>query len=75
MDIPCDVCLEPHELYTWYQEKIHKMKGCPTCKGVRPRVLTPDELEKCIAIGMALELLGDDLDGVASMVQDYLFLM
>ena len=71
MDLECDVCLEPFDIYTWYEESIHKMSGCPCCKGVRPEGMSKSELLKCEAISTVLEMLGDDLDGAAAMMEDF----
>jgi len=71
MDIPCDVCLEPHELFTWYEKEILDMDGCPTCKGVRPSGMTSDDLHRCESIKEILQLNGDDLDASACFLEDF----
>ena len=79
MDLYCQICGEPYEAYhvnhdmppdekTYFLEGL----GCIYCKGIEPRGGRPFIAQASSAM---MDMLGDDLDGVASMMDDYMFLM
>ena len=78
MDLYCQRCGEPFELYFVYQEmapleRMQFLKGecCPSCLGkeVKKR---PFRAELASALG---EILGDDTDGLAAELEDAEFLL
>ena len=77
MDLYCQICGEPFEAYH-IQHEISELEkrfflkgfGCASCEGNVPANGRP-EIAQLSAI--AHDLLGDDIDGVASMIDDYTF--
>lgn len=84
MDVYCAKCAEPWDVYTVYHElgdcddgntsnkEAHalfaKGQGCPSCRWGKD---APKERPlKAEASSVMMDLLGDDLDGVASMMDD-----
>lgn len=77
MDIYCQQCEEPYEAYYVQhemtdQEKQDFLNGehCPCCKG-KPK--KAEKSNKSIAQMIVNNLLKDDLDGVASTMDDFEF--
>jgi len=74
MDIYCKVCGEPWGIpVDMTKEELSNMLtgyGCPCCKGRKPEA-TPPQAE---LMGIAQDLMGDDLDGIASMMDDAEFM-
>lgn len=78
MDVFCANCGEPSEVYHVNHDMEPKYKkqflagtGCDCCKGV-PVENKPARAE---VAGALLDILGDDLDGMASMMDDFEGLM
>ena len=76
MDMFCPRCGEPWDVASLYEDMskedaqdLRRGKGCPCCFG---RELT-DRPFRAEASGMLMDILGDDLDGVASMLEDFGF--
>ncbi|RMD67338.1 hypothetical protein D6833_00310 [Candidatus Parcubacteria bacterium] len=74
MDLYCMVCGEPWDVcYVQSdftpQEKadFHAGLGCPSCEGKRPEGGTPFRSQLA---AVAADLLGDDVDGIAAMMED-----
>lgn len=53
-----------------YREMFKKGKGCDCCKGEGERKVSL----RTEAMGAMMELLGDDIDGMASMMDDFEYL-
>ena len=75
MDIYCQQCEEPYEAYYVQhemdnQEKKDFLDGkhCPSCKG---KETTKSKTPRIQAQSIAMDLMGDDLDGVASTMGDF----
>ena len=75
MDLRCQICSEPFEAYHIQhdvseeeREFFYNGLGCASCNGVIPEGGRP---EMAIMSGMAHDMLGDDIDGIASMLEDY----
>lgn len=79
MDLYCQVCAEPWEHYYIHHEMDHEGPGdskrflsgvgCPSCRwGANRPAETPI---RAMAAGALSELLGDDTDGIAAMMEDF----
>ena len=77
-DLVCQICTEPfehyyvvHEMGALERDAFLNGEGCIACDGN-----VPDEgiSEQAQAMTMFMDVMGDDLDGVASMMEDYQFL-
>lgn len=75
MDVRCAVCGEPWDIYyinhemeedDWDKEDFYNGKGCPCCKGNPGENYDSEYAEKFL---IARELLGDDTDGFASIME------
>jgi len=79
MDIYCDQCEEPYEAY-YVQHEMNdderrdflNGKHCPSCKD-KPKENKPKSLKLQVQ-SIAMELMGDDLDGVSSTMEDFEYL-
>ena len=72
MDIYCTNCGEPWELYIGDEEDRQLIQSvragkCPCCKGEKIEGGTPFRAQLASAMS---DLLGDDMDGLASMMDD-----
>ena len=74
MDVYCANCGEPSEVYhvhhdmePQYRKLFLAGTGCDCCKG-KPVENKPARAE---VAGALLDILGDDLDGMASMMDDF----
>jgi len=77
MDIYCTNCGEPYELWIEDDEDRELIQSvregrCPVCKGEKPEGGTPFRATLAAEMGA---LLGDDLDGLASMMDDAEYIM
>lgn len=77
MDIYCTNCGEPYELWIEDDEDRELMKSvrhgrCPSCKGEKQEGGRPFRAELAGVLG---DLLGDDVDGLASEMEDAEYLM
>ena len=78
MDLYCQVCGEPFEAYHMQhdvtveeREYFYNGFGCASCNGTVPLSGRP-EIAQLATI--AHELMGDDIDGIASMLEDYSYM-
>jgi hypothetical protein len=76
MDLICTSCGEPwdldhvlHEEPEEFERKGALITHCPCCKE-RTEPLTEAERERLEDVRMVSELLGDDVDGAAAMLED-----
>lgn len=67
---PCDVYHLHHDMEPEYRKMFKEGKGCDCCQGKGERL---DNL-KTGAMDLLSELLGDDVDGIASMMDDFEYL-
>jgi hypothetical protein len=74
VDIYCPRCGEPWDVYSLVEDMtpeeaadLKAGRGCPCCKG-KPVESRPFRAE---ASGVLLEVLGDDIDGVAATLEDF----
>ena len=74
MDIYCPNCGEPCDIYHLnndmepkFRDMFKAGKGCDCCEG-KPQEKKP---LRASLTAVAMDLLGDDLDGVASVLDDY----
>ena len=78
MDLYCQVCGEPFEAYHLQHDVSEAERdffydgfGCAYCKGKIPEGGKP---EIAYISAVAHEMLGDDIDGVASIMEDWNYL-
>jgi len=78
MDLYCQICGEPFEAYHLQhdvtveeREFFYNGFGCASCKGIIPDGGRP-EIAHISAV--AHDMLGDDIDGVASIMEDWIYL-
>ena len=83
MDIYCGTCAEPVELdflhdvaeekNTTFDRVLHEFQsiGCPAV-GYAHSEVTDVRADTAMAMGALFDLLGDDVDGAAAMMEDYL---
>jgi len=74
MDIYCPRCGEPWDVYSLVDdmtpEEARDLKagrGCPCCKGKE----VTSRPERAEVSAVMLDLLGDDIDGAAAMLEDF----
>jgi len=74
MDIYCPVCGEPWDVYYIFHDmeepwktKFRQKQGCPSCEGVKPE----HQPECAFITGELLDIMGDDLDGLAATLEDF----
>lgn len=74
MDVYCQHCNEPcdvfhlnHDMEPEFREMFKAGKGCDCCegKGEKSKTLRSE------AMGIMMDMMGDDIDGVASMMDDF----
>jgi hypothetical protein len=79
MDIYCTNCGEPWDvcgLWDWEPEERKRWKfgstlvGCPCCEGKKVD-LSPAERERVEITAALADLMGDDIDGLASCLEDF----
>ena len=77
MDLVCVCCGEPwaidyvlHEEPDGFERQGGLIRSCPCCHGVEPDDMTEERRNKLKAAAAAAELLGDDVDGVAALLED-----
>ena len=75
MDILCTRCGEPWDVYSLTDDMtpeeasdLKAGRGCPCCKGKEVTNINPDG--SCIQRELA-GVLGDDIDGLAAMMEDF----
>jgi len=80
MDIYCLNCGEPFEVTEVYDDPTGfefgasrgQIKSCPCCHGKKEAAVTdPKQKARLNNIALMAELLGDDVDGLASMIDDF----
>ena len=74
MDIRCQHCGEPcdvyhlnHDMEPEFREMFKAGKGCDSCEGKGEK----DNSLRSEAMGICMEMMGDDIDGVASMMEHF----
>lgn len=83
MDIPCPKCSEPWDIdefhdiaeeqgITW--DDVRKNFAAKGCEALGMSPCTPDNSLRSQASAVVMELLGDDLDGAASLMDDFEFM-
>ena len=77
MDLICTCCGEPwavdhvlHEEPDGFDRQGGLIRGCPCCHGTPPEGMTEERRSRLQAVAAAAELLGDDVDGVAALLED-----
>jgi len=77
MDLICTCCGEPwdvdhvlHEEPDKFERQGGLIRACPCCHGTRPDGMTEERRSKLSAVAAAAQLLGDDVDGVAALLDD-----
>ena len=75
MDLYCQICGEPYEHYHVMHDMEEEERkeflggqGCDACHGKVPEGGRPMTAQ---ASSVLMDLLGDDLDGVAAMMEDF----
>ena len=68
---PCDVYHLHHDMEPEFREMFKAGKGCDCCEGKTQEKKSFRSELSCVA----LDLLGDDIDGVASMMDDAEYMM
>ena len=78
MDIYCYVCGEPWDMGSLNEDMSPKEKadflkgeGCPCCKGKKPADMNRRTAERIQAQTVISEIMGDDIDGIASSMSDW----
>jgi len=78
MDIYCPRCGEPWDTYSLVDdmtpveaEDLKAGRGCPCCVGKELKDLSPEGIERGIYTGALMDVLGDDLDGLAATLEDF----
>lgn len=77
MDLKCTNCLEPwdidyvlHEAPLDFKRNHGDITACPACKG-KAVTLSDKEQFQSEAISALADILGDDIDGLASSIEDF----
>ena len=77
MDLYCKRCGEPYDMdhVGFEMEPLERIRfydgdGCPSCYGKE----VADRPRRAEAMEIAHDLLGDDIDGLAAMMEDFEFL-
>jgi len=77
MDLICTCCGEPwdvdhvlHHEPDKFERQGGLIRACPCCHGTRPDGMTEERRSKLSAVAAAAQLLGDDVDGVAALLDD-----
>ena len=82
MDIYCLNCGEPWDIFEVNDDKesfsfsepsTGKITACPSCQG-KTVDLSPKQKAKLESVAAIADLLGDDVDGLASMLEDMEYL-
>ena len=78
MDLICTCCGEPWEVaYVLHEEpdgfnrEGGLIRSCPCCHGKAPEDMTDDTRKRLRAVAEVAELLGDDVDGLAALIEDF----
>jgi len=82
MDVYCLNCGEPWDIFCLQdepeefklaEENTGRIVACPCCEG-KPQDLSPQQSGRLESISAVAELLGDDVDGLAAMLDDLEYL-
>lgn len=80
MDVICLCCSEPwhidhvlHDEPDGFERDGCAINACPCCNGRRPKDLSKQQREWLESVRAMAELLGEDIDGFAAMLDDYPF--
>ena len=79
MDLVCTCCGEPwafdHVIHEAEPEDFRRVGGlilaCPSCGGRRPSEQSPEERDRLDGIAELARWLGEDLDGLAGLLEDF----
>ena len=78
MDLICSRCGEPwdldyvlHEAPDEFDRRGGLIRACPCCHGEEPETMPAEKREKLAAVATVAELLGDDVDGLAALLEDF----
>lgn len=69
-DEPCDVWHLNNDMEPHFREMFKAGKGCDICEGKG----SPSNSKRSDAMGLLQDMLGDDIDGIASMMDDFDFM-
>lgn len=64
---PCDVYHLEHDMEPEFRKMFKEGKGCDSCEGKGPKLNN----KLTLAMEVTSDLLGDDFDGIASMMDDF----
>ena len=74
MDVYCQHCGEPcdvyhlnHDMEPEFRKMFKEGRGCDCCEGKGEK----DTSLRSSAMGAMMDLMGDDIDGIASMMDDF----
>ena len=77
MDLICTCCGEPwavdhvlHQEPDGFDRQGGLIRSCPCCHGTPPKGMTEERRSRLQAVAAAAQLLGDDVDGVAALLDD-----
>ena len=77
MDLVCTCCGEPwhidhvlHHEPDEFDRDGGLIRACPCCHGKKPEGMTEERRGRLQAVAAAAELLGDDVDGLAAIIDD-----
>lgn len=78
MDLMCVCCGEPWNVDYVLQEATDEfnregalIRGCPCCHGVEPKDMTEERRKLLCAAAAAIQLMGDDVDGAAALIENF----
>jgi hypothetical protein len=77
MDLICTRCGEPWDVYHVLHEEPEEfdrqgglIRACPCCHGKEPEDMTDETRRRLRAVAEVAEVLGDDVDGLAALIDD-----
>lgn len=81
MDVYCQQCGEPWDVLSVtemnYREdggtriQFYRGDGCPSCKWGKDESKTKNQSEASMLMSAAVDILGDDVDGIAATLEDF----
>lgn len=76
MDLYCQICGEPYDVWSLQDMSFSEAqdfkagKGCPCCEGKKPKNMSAYQKNVTQLSSVAFDILGDDIDGIAAMMED-----